>query len=242
MGMMLSLPFFIVGTLIFAWLHKLGFKHILKVENDKVPGLFKRFTIICIASVASTALGYFVFSSLAYSSFALAIALLLVVLTASYAGFAILLTSMWCAFSYKDALKSFGFVFVIVFISFVIPVTYMTYKMGQPAAGNSDATNEIAKANKDLATATKQLEALSNQSQTIINPNAAITQPTETAAFEGKDANLYEEYHSIICKIAKGSTTPNDIARQGEIQNKFDLYSQQHLENMTKAMDQSTCK
>ena len=55
---------------------------------------------------------------------------------------------------------------------------------------------------------------------------------------------LYDEYHSIYCKIPSSKVTGSDSVRITEIQKEFEKLAsdKDHAEKLKKAQDLSTCK
>lgn len=56
--------------------------------------------------------------------------------------------------------------------------------------------------------------------------------------------SLYDEYHSIICKIKTTNVTASDVARQMEINEEFKKLASniEHNIKLIRAMDLETCK
>jgi hypothetical protein len=192
MGMLISLPFIIIGTLIYAWLHKIGFKSILKIDKDKIPGLFKRFTICLIASAISVAGAFYIFSLL-ISHFVLALSLFVILLAVLFVAISVLITKFWCSISYQDATKSLGFVFVLLLATYVMPGVFVMYKMGSAASsmesamqGQSEAT-DVAQASlleqaQEIQTI-QNIAADQNQAQVAVQAETAQqVEPTPTQA------------------------------------------------------------
>lgn len=73
---------------------------------------------------------------------------------------------------------------------------------------------------------------------------ASLAVITLCTACQNQDQALYDEYHSIYCKIPSSKVTGSEAVRITEIQNEFKRLAsnQDHAEKLKKAEDLSACK
>lgn len=241
MGFLFALPFVIIGTFISAWLHKLGFTSILKFDKDKVPSLFKRFSICLLASGISVAIAGYI-SYLAIGHIVLAMVLFVLLVAAIFVSVSVVLTKLWCSVTYQESAKSFGFVFVLLLVTYILPGAYTMYSIGkampqdiqnlaQVGASNSQPSSNFAVVSAESNGPT-EAEIRKILELAISNPKCSSLSITKFSKVNGISLanNLHQvdiayTIHSKAIQVpkepAEGNETTANTANQSEADRKM---------------------